>query len=72
MKVYIGDFKMLKEVFNHPDVQGSANPQIHEVDKLFEPISFQNMSHFKILPMTQCCRFSQSSEECLAPVSFLG
>ena len=27
---------MLKEVFNHPDVQGRANPQIHEVEKLVE------------------------------------
>ena len=35
--MYIGDFKILKEVFNHPDVQGRANPQIHEVDKLVEP-----------------------------------
>ena len=40
LKVYIGDFKILKEVFNHPDVQGRANPQIHEVDKLVEPITF--------------------------------
>ena len=31
LKVYIGDFKMLKEVFNNPDAQGRAIPQIHEV-----------------------------------------
>ena len=34
LKVYIGDFKTLKEVFNHPDVQGRANPQIHEVNRV--------------------------------------
>ena len=31
LKVYIGDFKMLKEVFNNPDAQARAIPQIHEV-----------------------------------------
>ena len=68
--MYIGDFKILKEVFNHPDVQGRANPQIHEVDKLVEPITFQNMSTdptFKTI--IQSYRLSQSSVECLGPVS---
>ena len=38
LKVYIGDFKTLKEVFNHPDVQGRANPQIHEVNRVITPM----------------------------------
>lgn len=29
--VHVGDFKLLKEIFNHPDVQGRVNPQIREL-----------------------------------------